>query len=129
VLGFRLRGPIERLEQAGRMLTPESATNGWVRIGTVDVESGTLLLVDPAFHRDGQYGPTEVAAAIEVAVKDESATAALKLADPQDYAAGVVVVTGLGDDVYPVEARYEVGPRGIRYVAEMRVRFAVDDDT
>jgi hypothetical protein len=39
-----------------------------------------------------------------------------------------VVVAGLGDDAYPVEARYEIGPRDVRYVAELRVRFALDCD-
>jgi hypothetical protein len=108
------------------MLTPESATDEWVPIGTVDVESGTLLLVDPGYQRDGHYGPMEITAAIDAAGQNDSRAGALKLADPRDYPAGVVVVAGLGDDVYPVEARYEVGPRDIRYVAEVRVRFALD---
>jgi hypothetical protein len=111
------------------MSTPDSSMSEWVTIGTVDVESGTLLLVDPGWHRDSHYGQSEVGEAMATAVENQSQAAALNLADPKGYTAGVVVVTGLGDDIYPVEVRYEEGPRsGMRYVAEVRVRFAVDDE-
>jgi hypothetical protein len=83
-------------------------------------------MVDPCFHRDGFYGAEDVAAAMSAAVESSSLNAVLPVAGlAPGFEAGVVVLAGLGDGDCTIEARYEVGPRDHRYIAELRLRFEV----
>jgi hypothetical protein len=93
----------------------------WVRVGGLTVESGTCLVVDPTYHRDGFYGVDEVGAAVIAAVGSPSSAAPLLTSDGLEI--GTVSSTGFGDDVYPVEVRYVNDERGTRRVAELRVVF------
>ena len=102
-----------------------TGTDEWTQVGVVEVESGTCLIVDPAFHRDGFYGVDQVAQSVLDAVGAPSLTAALALAD--GHVVGTVVLPGVGDDVYPVEVRYVQHSRWGRRVAELRIRFLEDE--
>ncbi len=93
---------------------------GWVRVGSVSVESGRCLVVDPAYLRDGFSGAEEVDAAITAAESAPSGAAPLSATEGVEI--GAVVGTVFGDDVYPVEVRYET-EGGVPRVAELRVRF------
>lgn len=92
-----------------------------MRVGGLTVESGTCLVVDPTYHRDGFYGVDEVGAAVMAAVGSPSNTAPLVTTDGLEI--GTVSGTGFGDDLYPVEVRYVTDDRGTRRVAELRVVF------
>lgn len=102
-------------------MAPVSDTDGWVQVGTVMVDSGRCLVVDPTYHRDGVYGVNEVEAATMASVTSPTGTALLS--NSAGLEIGVVVGTGYGDDVYPVEVRYHTDERGTRRVSEVRVRF------
>jgi hypothetical protein len=93
----------------------------WVRVGELTVESGTCLLVDPTYHRDGFYGVDEVGTAVMAAVGSPTSAAPLVTRDGVEI--GTVSATGYGDDIYPVEVRYVMDERGTRRVAELRVVF------
>ena len=99
--------------------------NGWAQVGSVAVDSGTCLVVDPTYHRDGHYGVDEIAAAVVVACVSSSNQAAALLTS-KGQSIGTVVQTGYGDDEYPVEARYVTDERGAVRVAEVRIRFIID---
>jgi hypothetical protein len=99
-------------------------SEGWVQVGIVNVDSGTCLIVDPTYHRDGIYGIEEVESATMATVASPSNTAALVSVRGEQI--GTVVQTGYGDDQYPVEIRYVVDQRGTRRIAELRVRFIAD---
>ena len=106
------------------MLKRRRESEGWVQAGTLTVESGRCLVVDPTFHRDGFYGVTEVEAATMASVAAKSQAAPLVATD--GMAIGTVVATGYGDDEYPVEIRYIVDERGVERISEVRVRFIAD---
>ena len=97
------------------------ANDGWVAVGSVTVDSGRCLFVDPSYHRDGIYGVDEVGTAIMASVTDPSQTAPLNGSDGMRI--GVVVASGYGDGEYPVEVRYVSDERGADRVSEARVRF------
>ena len=96
-------------------------TEQWTDIGVLEVESGTCLLVDPTFHRDGFYDGERVGQAVLDAIGSPTKTAPLSLADGHQI--GTVLLAGYGDDAYRVEARYIEDERGHRRIAEVRVRF------
>jgi hypothetical protein len=89
----------------------------WQRIGDVPVDTGRLVLVDPMNLDDAVDHVGEV---IDHEVS-ESMTYELAV---NDYGVAVALVlhTGLGDGVYPVEARFEEAAGTVR-IAEVRVRF------
>jgi hypothetical protein len=91
----------------------------WIDVGVIEAESGTCLIIDPAFHRDGFYGEAQVGKAIDDARTAASKTAPMAL--PSGHPIGVVLLPG--DDAYRVEVRYVDDERGGRRIAEMRVRF------
>jgi hypothetical protein len=106
------------------MLKRQRGTNEWSRVGSVTVDSGRCLVVDPTYHRDGFYGVEEVGEAVMASVRSDSGAAPLIAPDGQEL--GVVLATGYGDDEYPVEVRYMTDDRGVKRIAEVRVRF-IDD--
>jgi hypothetical protein len=87
-------------------------TSDWQLIGQVPIDTGRLALADPmnaddvARHEEDQPGSMTY----EVVTNDH------------DVAVAMVLGTGLGDGVYPVEARFEEAEGTIR-IAEVRVRF------
>ena len=90
----------------------------WQRIGEVPVDTGRLVLVDPmnlddvAHHEDELDGRGSDSAFMtyELVTNDHGVAVAL------------VFSTGLGDGLYPVEARFEEA-EGTTRIAEIRVRF------
>ncbi len=96
----------------------------WTDVGVVEIESGTCLIVDPTFHRDGFYDAEQVGHAVIAAV--QSATLAAPLALTNGHEIGTVIGSGYGDDAYRVEARYVSDTSGNRRIAEVRVRFIED---
>jgi hypothetical protein len=86
----------------------------WEQVGEVGIDSGTLALVDPV------YAET-VSAAEGLEATDTGGVGTIR---PQGAVRdlGVIVSTGLGDGMYPVEVRYEEA-EGSQRIAEVRVRF------
>jgi hypothetical protein len=90
-------------------------TSDWQLIGQVPIDTGRLALVDPmnvddvARHEEAPLG---------------SMTCEVVTNVTNDYGVGVAVLfgTGLGDGVYPVEARFEEAEGAMR-IAEVRIRF------
>jgi hypothetical protein len=93
----------------------------WTNVGVLEVESGTCLIVDPTFHRDGFYDGERVGQAVLDAVGSASLTAPLTLHDGHEI--GTVIRPGFGDNAYRVQVRYVTDERGARRIAELRVRF------
>jgi hypothetical protein len=106
------------------MVFMDTETSAWEQVGTVAVDSGRCLVVDPTYHRDGFYGVAEVEAATMASVGAQTQAAPLVTADGMTI--GTVVGAGYGDDEYPVEVRYIMDERGVRRIAELRARF-IDD--
>ena len=100
------------------------AGDDWSEVGVVEVESGTCLIVDPTFHRDGYYDAEQVGQAALDALASPNGTAPLTLAN--GHRVGTVLLPGYGDDAYPVEVRYVPGVRGESRIAELRIRFIED---
>jgi hypothetical protein len=92
--------------------------SAWEQVGICGVDAGVLMLMDPCYVRDVGFDfDTEV-----VEFMGEGDT--LQLDFPAGHGGkGVVVRTGLGDGVYPVEARWEDAPGWGRRIAEVRVTF------
>jgi hypothetical protein len=89
----------------------------WQQIGEVPVDTGRLALVDPMNLDDvidhiGEVIDHEA---------PESMTYEL-VTNEHGVAVALVFSTGLGDGLYPVEARFEEAEGAVR-IAEMRVRF------
>jgi len=87
-------------------------SNEWQRIGEVPVDTGRLVVFDPANLDDvGDVVEHEMDSMTYDLVTNEIGVAV-----------AMVLSTGLGDGVYPVEARFEEAAGAIR-IAEIRVRF------
>ena len=84
--------------------------SGWQRIGEVPVDSGRLVLVDPMNTDDVAEHEGDSALTYELVSNDLG------------IAVGLTFSTGLGDGVYPVEARFQEAA-GVVRIAEIRVRF------
>jgi hypothetical protein len=84
----------------------------WQVIGQVPIDTGRLALVDPMNVDDVASHEQDPAGSMTY----EFVT--------NDYGVGVAVLcgTGLGDGVYPVEARFEEAEGAVR-IAEVRIRF------
>jgi hypothetical protein len=106
------------------MTSSAESQDGWTRVGSVAVDSGTCLVVDPTYHRDSLYGVEQIAEAVVACVGSSRKAATLAASDGQPI--GTVVQTGYGDDEYPVEARYVTDQRGATRIAEIRIRFITD---
>jgi hypothetical protein len=84
----------------------------WQVIGHVPIDTGRLALVDPTNADD-----------VSLHEMDEPASMTYQVVT-NEHGVGVAVLlgTGLGDGVYPVEARFEEA-EGTMRIAEVRVRF------
>ena len=100
--------------EPGNMLMPDPMPDGdqWQAMGSVTIDTGTILLIDPIHGRAdvGTLGDSEYA---QVAIPGG------------DYSA-MLVSTGMGDGRYLVEGRFADSPFG-RRIAEIRVRFLDED--
>jgi hypothetical protein len=84
----------------------------WQRIGEVPVDTGRLVVFDPVNLDDvGDVVEHEMDSMTYGFVTNEIGVAV-----------AMVLSTGLGDGVYPVEARFEEAAGAVR-IAEIRVRF------
>ena len=88
----------------------------WVEVGTIEVDGGMMLLIDPA-DLDETY-----------AAQGDRYTHELLpiVGSAGQFGAGVVVPTGFGDGTYTVEARLIPDPQAGTRVAEVRVRFIIE---
>ncbi len=93
-------------------LRPDSDSTAWQMLGSVTIDTGTLLLIDPV-HGGADVGTLAESQHAQVPV-------------PGGNFSAVLVGTGMGDGRYPVEGRYADCPFG-RRIAEIRVRFLDDD--
>ena len=93
-------------------LQPDPDSTEWQVLGSVTVDTGTLLLIDPV--HDG----------VDVGTLGESEHAQVPV--PGGDFSAVLVGTGLGDGRYLVEGRFADCPFG-RRIAEIRVRLFGDD--
>jgi hypothetical protein len=96
----------------------------WQRIGEVPVDTGRLVLVDPMNLEDVSHHEDEVFRRLEDSDSDsDSAFMTYELvANEPGVAVALVFSTGLGDGLYPVEARFEEA-EGTMRIAEVRIRF------
>jgi hypothetical protein len=108
---WQLSGSAGKNSHAGRSQEmPE--TSDWQLIGQVPIDTGRLALVDPMNVDD-------------VARHEEDPPGSMTYEVVTNrYGVGVAVLlgTGLGDGVYPVEARFEEAEGAVR-IAEVRGRF------
>ena len=89
----------------------------WQRIGEIPVDTGRLVLVDPTNLDDASHHEDEVL--------DQEAPECMTyelVTNSYGVAVALVFSTGLGDGLYPVEARFEDVAGDVR-IAEVRVRF------
>jgi hypothetical protein len=93
-------------------LQPDPDSTKWQLLGSVTIDTGTLLLIDPV-HGDADVGTLAESQHAQVPV-------------PGGNFSAVLVGTGMGDGRYPVEGRYADCPFG-RRIAEIRVRFLDDE--
>jgi hypothetical protein len=84
----------------------------WQVLGSVTIDTGTLLLIDPV-HGDAD---------VDTLAECEHAQVPL----PGGDFSAVLVSTGMGDGRYPVEGRFVDCPFG-RRIAEIRLRFLDDE--
>jgi hypothetical protein len=102
--------------------------NDWRIIGEVCIDSATLVLCDPIRGEAAEHWWMDRARKVGVGELDANQEAAdgidtWQLTDDRDISIGVALTTGLGDGVYPVEARYEDDETFGRRVAEVRIKF------
>jgi hypothetical protein len=91
------------------------SSEDWTEVGTIGVDSGSMLIVDPTYV-DETY----------VAHGERHESEFVAGGETGGYGRGVFVTAGLGDGVYPVEVRYIQDPDFGRRIAEVRVRFLTD---
>ena len=91
-------------------MTESPQSSEWQRIAEVPVDTGRLVIVDPQNVDD-----------LGVGVDEPEGTYGL-VSNEHGMAVALVLSTGLGDGVYPVEARFEEAAGAVR-VAEIRIRF------
>jgi hypothetical protein len=82
----------------------------WQRIGEIPIDTMRLVLVDPMSLTDVADHEVPEAMTYELVTNDHGVAVAM------------VLMTGLGDGLYPVEARFEDVAGGVR-IAEVRIRF------
>ncbi len=93
-----------------------------IPIGRVDVDTGRLVIVDPAY-----LGGKELQALLEQVdfiPTHRSDVPARQLHYSRSHAGlGVVLISGWGDDTYTVEADTFVDDNGFTIIREVRIRF------
>jgi hypothetical protein len=89
-------------------MTGSPQSSEWQRIADVPVDTGQLVIVDPLNVAD---------------VLDQEVEGSYGLVtNEHGVAVALVLSPGLGDGVYPVEARFEQAEGAMR-IAEVRIRF------
>jgi len=88
----------------------------WQRIGDIPVDTGRLVLLYPMNLEDASQHEDEDEDAEPATMTYELVT------NEHGVAVALVLHTGLGDGLYPVEARFEEAEGSVR-IAEIRVRF------
>jgi hypothetical protein len=91
--------------------------NEWQRIGEIPLDSGRLVLLDPQNVDDVVNHEDQ-----EMDEQTDWSTNYELVSNDFNIAVALILSTGLGDGVYPVEARFEEAEGAIR-VAEIRIRF------
>ena len=95
----------------------------WQRIGEVRVDTGRLVLVDPINVDDVARHEDEVTRRLEDEDSDSASMMTYEfITNELGIAVALMFSTGLGDGLYPVEARFEEAEGAVR-IAEIRVRF------
>ncbi len=87
------------------------------RIGEMPIDSGRLVLLDPQNVDDVVNHEDQ-----EMDEQTDWSTNYKLVSNDFNIAVALILSTGLGDGVYPVEARFEEAEGAIR-VAEIRIRF------
>jgi hypothetical protein len=87
------------------------------RIGEIPIGSGRLVLLDPQNVDDVVNHEDQ-----EMDEQTDWSTNYELVSNDFNIAVALILSTGLGDGVYPVEARFEEAEGAIR-VAEIRIRF------
>jgi hypothetical protein len=88
----------------------------WQRIGDVPVDTGRLVLLDPMnVDEVAHYEADKEVGAIEPMTYEV-------VTNEYGVAVALVFSTGLGDGLYPIEARFEDVAGAVR-IAEIRVRY------
>jgi hypothetical protein len=87
------------------------------RIGEIPIDSGRLVLLDPQNVDDVVNHEDQ-----EMDEQTDWSTNYELVSNDFNIAVALILSTGLGDGVYPVEARFEEAEGAIR-VAEIRIRF------
>lgn len=94
----------------------------WRVIGTVTVDSGGLVLVDPTYRTGDFYGHVEEEAALAEAVQSRYQAGALRTATGMVIGTMIAGASCDGDECL-VEGKYLAGERGVPYLAEVKIRF------
>lgn len=97
----------------------------WQQIGQVPIDTGRIVLVDPVNVEDVARHEDELVARHEAEEETEAEAPVMSyelVTNEHGVAVALLVQTGLGDGIYPVEARFEEAGGSLR-VAEVRIRF------
>ena len=94
----------------------------WQRIGEVPIDTGRLVLLDPMNLADAELHEDELLEILDQNPETDRPMAYEAVVNEHNVAVAVVLTTGLGDGVYPLEARFEQAG-GTTRIAEIRVRF------
>lgn len=91
--------------------------HGWHYAGSVAVDTGRLLLIDPSYQR-----PTD--AGLDLALRAADLPCAELALSEHQLDTAFACRTGLGDGIYPVHVRMAPNPIGDgEVIAELRVVF------
>jgi hypothetical protein len=86
------------------------------------VDTGRLVLVDPMNLDDASHHEDAVQSRLEDEDSDSASMTYELVMNEPGLAVALVLSTGLGDGLYPVEARFEEADGAAR-IAEIRIRF------
>jgi hypothetical protein len=106
----------ENATQRARKEPEMTESDGWQRIGEIPVDTARIVLVDPTNIEDLVDHEVIVDRETDVSMTYELVTS------KHGIAVALVLTTGLGDGLYPVESRFEEVEGAMR-IAEIRVRF------
>jgi hypothetical protein len=120
------RRKAQEVDDMSRRRQEAPETTEWQQIGQIPVDTGRIVLVDPMNVDDVGRHEDELVARYEAEEETETGgspgTTYELVANGHGVAVALIVGSGLGDGVYPVEARF-VQAAGALRVAEIRVRF------
>jgi hypothetical protein len=120
------RRKAQEVDDMSRRRQEAPETTEWQQIGQIPVDTGRIVMVDPMNVDDVGRHEDELVARYEAEEETEAGgspgTTYELVANGHGVAVALIVGSGLGDGVYPVEARF-VQAAGALRVAEIRVRF------